>query len=150
VRLRNTLAQHTFEVARECVANSVPVTIENPKASIMWGTAACTSFEAAAATHHILLDYCQYGTLYRKSTRLLIAAADNTFLAALSRRCCGTHEHINLSGWKPRNKPGKVMHPTHKAAAYPKQLTAVWAASVRKYLADSKAFRREEDCFTLG
>ena len=149
VHLHNILVEHTFQVATECIANSVPVTIENPKDSILWGTSSCANFEAASTARSVIMDYFQYGTLYRKSTRLLVAAQAPDFLATLNRRCNGTHEHVNLSGWRPRNKPSKVMHPTHKAAAYPKQLTEVWAAAVHEHLAQARLRTVAEDFFRL-
>ena len=150
VQLHNVLADHTFQVATECIANSIPVTIENPKDSILWGTSASANFETSPTARSIIMDYCQYGTQYRKSIRLLVAAQAPNFLATLNRRCDGTHEHVNLSGWRPRNKPSKVMRPTHKAAAYPKQLTGVWAAAVQKHLVKPRVHAVAEYFFLLA
>ena len=79
--------------------------------------------------HHIValdLDQCQYGTSWRKSTRLICSRIDPCSFSRLTRRCvkdrqgrCSrTHKyHIQLRGTHPSGVPW-----TSIASAYPKSM----------------------------
>ena len=73
--------------------------------------------------HNLDVDQCQYGTRWRKSTRLVPSRIDPLSFSRLAKRCkkdpegrCGrTHKcHIQLRGTHPSGKPW-----TSLASAYP-------------------------------
>ena len=66
---------------------------------------------------------------YRKRTGI----ATWYLLGDLQRTCLGDHEHVILSGWRPRaGQPQKTMVRTNNvSSAYPVDLCDVWAKLVK-------------------
>jgi hypothetical protein len=134
--LANVIVANTMLIARRFVEEGAAVSIENPKASTLWSTPYFQTLEGAFQdVSSVDVDYCMFGEPYKKSTRLVVfhAHGDANFLAPLSIRCDGLHEHVGLSGWRSLDKP-KVMRPTKGTAAYPGKLCVMWAMLVKKYL----------------
>lgn len=136
--LANVIVDNAMQIARRFVEEGAAVSIENPKASTLWSTPYFRTLEGAFDdVSSVDIDYCMFGEPYKKSTRLVVFHAqtngDANFLAPLSIRCDGQHEHIGLSGWRSLDKP-KVMRPTKGTAAYPSRLCIAWAKLVKSYL----------------
>ena len=68
-----------------------------------------------------------------KRTRIATCYLQNIFLGDLQRTCLGDHEHVILSGCRPRaGQPQKTMVRTKNgSSAYPVDLCDVWANLVK-------------------
>lgn len=83
--------------------------------------------ESCKDGHSVRLDYCQYGTKYRKRTRLM---TNNPFSGSMCKMNCGNvrgGRHIEAAQrgpYKYSNKtgPGKFMHTLDELHAYPVDL----------------------------
>ena len=104
----------------------VPWVIEHPRSSRAWYL---PFFRQLVKRKHIIvcdMDQCQYGTRWRKSTRLICSRIDACSAPRLQSKChkdskgnCSkTHKpHIQLRGTHPSGVPW-----TSVAASYPKQM----------------------------
>ena len=141
--LANLVTANAFRLVTAFCKVGVPVSIENPHGSLLWQCSAFKAWQAEFNPQTVVIDYCCFGEPYRKRTRLITwhrnhQADGKSFLHELARKCpgvkVGKHEHQNLSGWRPRNRPGVVMTPTKGTGSYPVKLCKVWAAAVRGHV----------------
>jgi hypothetical protein len=132
VRDGNATLRQTCEVIRVCLAHGVPVMLENPISSMMWLAPPLAKLLQHQTCQCITLDQCQFGSRWRKRTRL--ATWGCGALPRLARLCQGrggicsrTHKpHIVLSG---TSSSGVLW--TSLAQAYPTRLcTAVASAFI--------------------
>lgn len=54
-----------------CIAQSIPVALENPASSRLWHAAPVASLVQLSDAQSVLMDMCQHGTSYRKRTRVV-------------------------------------------------------------------------------
>ena len=100
----NKLLAASLTIIRVALKHGVPVTFENPQGSRMWWTP--QSQRLLARSDKVLLDFCCFGTRWRKPTRL---ATWNIDLSGLRHRCapinncCSTsgQPHVILQGGAP-------------------------------------------------
>ena len=125
----NRIACHSWELARWAHRNlDAMVSIENPANSYLWQflEREFGSAESPGDWSDTVLSMCQFGTSYRKETRLRSLGID---LTSLGRRC------VLRDGWF---SCGRALHPGHdrlefggsstaSAARYPEALCTEWA-----------------------
>ena len=111
-----------------CIAQGIGVTLENPHSSLMWFTKAALAVKELPTTDDVVLDYCRFGTAYRKRTRLLVNGVD---LTSLRRLCKCKKPHITLSGWGEKSRSMS----TKDTAAYPELLCREWSELIAAELA---------------
>ncbi len=127
VRTANVLVRFCVQVAHACIRAGVGFVIENPRSSILWWTDAMQHLENRRGVERFHLDFCRYGTAWRKATSLL---TNLPFVADLALRCrgrrglCGVTQapHHRLSG---RDESGAWW--TKRAEPYPKGLVRSFA-----------------------
>ena len=107
--------------------------LENPENSRLWDFSMVSSLFHHKSVSMVRWDMCMYGTPYKKATGLLTNLEG---LNQLSRRCNRQHRHLQLRGSeKVRQADGWVQQPrTKNTAAYPPDLTTLWAEVVRERL----------------
>jgi hypothetical protein len=128
VKLGNKLLRWLCRIIKACILHNVPIVVENPGTSRLWICPPMARL-VAQATSDIVFDACQFGTDWRKPTRLVCWGGD---LTGLDRRChasghpalCSrTHkEHIKLVGTHP---DGSFW--TAKASPYPLEFCKAFA-----------------------
>lgn len=135
---QNLLARVSLEIIRACLAVRIPVALENPRGSRFWMVPEYISLVAQHGDRccSFVTDYCQWGTQWRKATRLTCwgwpAAVE-----ALGKRChpcrqrgrgpslCSRSQmpHQCISGLNPETKQWR----THTAEPYPLPLVEALA-----------------------
>ena len=93
--------------------------VENPDGSFLWLQPEWKGLPSQAADSYFKVDFCTYGTPWRKRTRFLTSGR----LSHVRRLCRGNHEHVLLRG---RSKAHKAAW-TKVAEPYPRRLCAVLA-----------------------
>ena len=89
----NALLRATFRLAKECMAVSVPWTIENPATSRAWLTKEMKMLKQLGASPQET-HYCQYGKSWRKATIFL-----SWNLPRFNLKCCsGSHGKCSATG----------------------------------------------------
>ena len=109
---------------------NVPVLVENPRNSLAWSEPAMLSLRQLPECHETILDQCQYGTKWKKGTRIVSWGASAP-PSQLKYRCCPrgkvcsrTHKpHVQLQG----KVPGTNLNWSALAAEYPKNLSRALA-----------------------
>ena len=124
VDIGNACARATLKFTRACNRHSIPWAVENPHSSKLW---LLPEFERLACDPHTqvkVVDFCAYGTPWRKRTRLMFGNVDACDLARLDRcRCIGRYcsfqsgRHFQLTGAGPNHKPWTLI-----AQPYPARL----------------------------
>eukprot|EP00438_Fugacium_kawagutii_P013245 Skav234485 [mRNA] locus=scaffold3731:53840:54595:+ [translate_table: standard] len=124
----NRLFNFTLQVLHLCQEHHIPYILENPLTSYAWSMPPLVKF---SGTHHVRfcdLDFCCYGEIWKKPTRLMYQFID---ISSLGLRCQGTflrcsntkRPHVPLTG---RDKHGVFM--TLRAQPYPLPMTFAFAA----------------------
>jgi len=104
----------------------VTTSIEQPPLSVLVKTKWFRQWAAATGADRTMLDFCRYGTPYRKHTQLWCAP---NILADLRRKCqCGKNHEVTLSTWNAGNAQRKHGTP------YPLELCAAWAGVVDQHM----------------
>ena len=124
LKYANKITKNTFHAMRELSRKGYPVTLEQPSGSLMLKVKLFKTWACESGALPTVLDYCQFGMLYRKRTCLW--SSPGAFLTGLARKCPGNHKHkATLSGWSV-NKESRC--PTSRGcSAYPPQLCDEWA-----------------------
>ena len=81
----NQITKAAFCIATEAHACGVPVTIENPKSSLMWHCSAFKKWQRFTQPTRVDFDMCMYGTPHKKPTTLVVVG--DVDLASLGQRC---------------------------------------------------------------
>ena len=118
IALGNRLALWTASIIRLAIRYRVPITIENPMTSRLWIFPPIAK-EVSRATSVIVFDACQYGTPWKKSTKL---ASWNIDLSPLEKRCHQTANCCSATGVphvKLEGVDDKGEFWTAKASPYP-------------------------------
>ena len=103
----------------------IPWILENPSSSKAWFIPELVSLQNAAHTHLVETDFCQFGTRWRKRTKLLAGNMTSDDIARCSQLCCGApgvcdrtgKGHFQLTGSARNGVPW-----TRIAQPYPKKL----------------------------
>ena len=139
-RFGNSQLEFVLRAVRACLERRPPVHfwIENPDSSWIWRQGGKLSWEPVLATDvgDLRVDYCRFGTEWRKRTRF----RTNLHVKGQKAFCRCLRPHVQLRG---RCKQKKVNY-TRLAEPYPRALCSVLAAAM---LIDSKqiAARRPLD-----
>lgn len=100
--------------------------LENPKGSVMWMLPELQALEKRSRTYHTICHYCQYGTQWKKPTRLFFvggrkALAPSKLCKQVSGRCSRTKKpHLKLGKGRCHPSSGAVL--TKLATEYPRRL----------------------------
>jgi len=100
----NTILREAVKFVKFCIDKNIPGYIENPKSSRLWKTRAIQRLLKHHCTKLVDLDMCQYGTPWKKPTRLLVFCrhADQVNFQCCAPKkglCSATHKsHVQLSG----------------------------------------------------
>ena len=122
VALGNAGLDFTLEVLRAAAESNVYAVLENPFTSMLWDMPEIKSFTQEYSPIFDVVDFCQYGTPWRKRTALMSVCGQSLDL----RVCAGapgqcsrsSRPHVRLTGRDPRG-----VFWTLRAQPYPPQLT---------------------------
>ena len=120
----NRCFEAAFELIHHLNRHRIPWILENPATSKCWFLKPIQDLLLDPACTLITLDFCQFGTPWRKATSLLCGNLDSQDLQRLQRRCRGTagvcsrtqKRHWQLSGTH------KGVNMTKLAQPYPTDL----------------------------
>lgn len=130
----NNLLLFTLRLLRLCERCHVPYALENPMSSMAWDIDKMQYFISSFSPQIVLLDYCQFGEIWKKPTKLLTHGWDSS---PLHVRCQGVHgrcsktsrPHVPLRG---RDYSGLFMtlraqpYPWAMAQAVADQMKSLW------------------------
>ena len=124
----NKLANLSAEILNICYRNGIPCSLENPATSRIWKLTCFSRLLKRKHMRSINLDFCAYGTPWRKRTKLMFAWVDLRVLAHICTSkhgiCDFTHKkHQVLEG----KKPGTSICWTAIAEPYPRSLCTAWS-----------------------
>ena len=119
----------TAHIIKTCNKFEVPCILENPSGSMLFQAHPIRKLLGLSSSQSTTIDQCQYGTRWRKRTRL--AAWNCTDMSSLCKLCTGhkgicslTHKpHILLQGKSPQ---GPLW--TSIAQEYPRKLCSALAS----------------------
>ena len=126
VEIGNACARATLRFLRACDRASIPWAVENPHSSKLWRLPEFEQFASASHTQVKIIDFCAYGTPWRKRTRIMFGNVDSCDLTRFDKcRCAGQHgccsfqagKHFQLTGVGPHHRPW-----TFIAQPYPPRL----------------------------
>lgn len=103
------------------IGSSTLFWVENPDSSFLWLQRIWIRLGASDPRRFLKVDFCSYGTPWRKRTRFLT----NGRLKGCRNLCSGQHQHIVLRGRSKRHR----MAWTKVAEPYPRRLCRVLAAA---------------------
>ena len=135
LKLGNATMKVTARVLTWCLKSRTCAVLENPVNSLLWH-APPISHIVFREGRLISLDYCCYGTRWRKRTRFWTyecGDVDRLCLRCTGRRvlCSVTNKpHIQITGYCPVSKQrmSKVAEP------YPKRLSSAWSSVIHEAL----------------
>ena len=130
----NMFASFVAEIAQLCIDLHVPFWIENPWASFLWYLPEFKRLRESQIVGFWLLDFCRFGTEWRKRTRVLT----NTGLKGQKTLCLGCKKHLLLRGRCKRRR--QLL--TRLAEPYPKALCSTLAMALSGASGDRPEFRR--------
>ena len=119
VQEANNALKHIRRITALCMRRRVPFVIENPLTSRLWLTREIGAMRKEGCVD-CDLDFCQFGTPWRKRTRLIsscsaLSSLSNTCQLKSGRRCKSGKRHIQLVG-----RDSNHVFWTARAQAYPK------------------------------
>ena len=123
----NKTMSSAFRLAKAVHRCGVPWILENPFTSICWQTEEAKALANMANVSWVVVDFCHFGTDWRKRTGLLIGNCDSVDIESLRKcRCQGVgvcsytgKKHIQLTGSDPTGIPW-----TKRAEPYPTRLAS--------------------------
>jgi hypothetical protein len=124
----NQLMLATARIARACIKYDIPWVLENPLSSLIWLAPPISRLLSHANVQQTIVHQCQYGTPWKKPTRLYLGGLSAELLSCTCRQkgktCSATGKpHYVLSG---TTKSG---FRTQAAKEYPSLLCAAIANS---------------------
>ena len=137
----------TAEVIETCNRYNIAWSLENPRQPRLFEVPFLAELLQSPAVYCIDLDFCMYGELYKKPTRIYTSESS---LVCLGRRCNhkrhatvlrGSERVFQNGGWISQPK-------TQRAGAYPTELVKRWAQAMSPCLAPSNRENRmlEQQC----
>eukprot|EP00438_Fugacium_kawagutii_P014515 Skav224400 [mRNA] locus=scaffold2452:244095:248198:- [translate_table: standard] len=118
----NSHAAWLGSVIRWCILHRLPYWCENPDGSFLWLHPAFASLPYNAASRYMRVDFCHFGTPWRKRARFLCSGR----LVGVRKLCKRDHKHKILQG---RARGAKACW-TKIAEPYPKALCSYLAWAV--------------------
>jgi len=102
VSLGNKLVLQSIKYIKLCVKHQVPCFLENPLTSRLWLVPQLQELINQSSTL-LTFDHCQYGSPYRKPTKVVCWNIDTSELSVRCSPCSGLcsyskQKHIQLSG----------------------------------------------------
>ena len=130
IDLGNVTMRGTTSIALCCCAQVVPWTVENPRLSMLWLAPPMLHLARRRIVNETVLDFCMYGTSWKKPTKLLGAFVSFELVSKrchASGKCCERSgaSHIALTG---ANENGIFM--TKVAEAYPRRFAMALARTL--------------------
>ena len=130
VRAGNATARASACIIAACIKSCVPCFLENPQSSKLFLAPCIRELRLHPACQEFISHYCQYGTAWRKATKVCTWFSTSD---APQRRCAGPkptcsrtqRRHIALSGSSPQGVPW-----TKIAEPYPLQWAKAWASVI--------------------
>ena len=115
---------------RLCLKYDVPFILENPQTSFLWDLPELQALVNRSDCYVRVLDFCQFGTKWKKPTRFLFGGIPWSDSEPLQRRCearggrCSRtgQKHLILEGPGPDGRPW-----TRTAQPYPLELCRMLA-----------------------
>ena len=114
VEVGNRCFQSAFKIIRWLDQHAIPWILENPHSSKCWFLPPMQKLMSSPHTQVIVVDFCQYGTKWRKRTRLLAGNVEYDDIQRLiQHRCVGTkgictrtgRRHFQLTGSNKKGIP---------------------------------------------
>ena len=141
VELGNATAKVTAQMISACLASCVPCFLENPQTSKLFLAPCIRVLRQHPQCQEFISDYCQYGTPWRKSTKVCTWFSSS---CAPQQRCQGRNgfcsrtqvHHIALSGKSPQHVSW-----TRIAEPYPCRWAKAWATVVSESATNCIALR---------
>ena len=131
----NNLFGFTMHILELCNRYHIPFVLENPLTSMAWEMQPLQRFKSQSGAMFCDLDFCQFGEIWKKPTRLMYKGIDISSLGlkctGTIHRCSRTHrQHLPLKG---RDASGQFW--TLRAQPYPlamcKEFASVAARALR-------------------
>jgi len=110
LREGNNLFHFTMKVLHLCEYLQLPYTLENPLTSMAWDMPPLQQFCLQYSPLFCDLDFCCYGEIWRKPTRLLYKHID---LSPLAKRCQGSNNKCSIT-----NRPHRALKGTDSAGVF--------------------------------
>ena len=143
VETANRLIKMTLRLCRHCLRIGVPFYLENPLASRLWDFRGIKALAASPFVTASRYDFCQFGTPWRKATKLL--CFDNPHIERGARQCKFDRAHIcSATGKKHVVLSGVSAHFRHltsRAVSYPRKFCNAIAKAIREEAVDRYMFR---------
>ena len=79
------MVQLAIQIAKNCILMQVPVAIENPYQSTIWGTIGFKNFTNIPGVVSTRVDFCQFGEKYHKKTKLVSFDFDVTSISKVCK-----------------------------------------------------------------
>ena len=125
LNIGNATMAAAFRLAKVAHRSGTPWILENPFTSICWQTEEARSLKRSEGVFFVVVDFCAFGTNWRKRTGLLMGNVDVADVESLARCKCGGigrcqytgRAHIQLTGSDPTGIPW-----TKRAEPYPTRL----------------------------
>ena len=118
VREANDMVNRSYKIAINCILNRVPFAIENPFHSMIWDEGNLKSLIKLPGVKASRYDFCQFGEIYHKKTKLIYYGWD---LDAKARVCRGHHGTCSRTGEKHVLLTGAVECPGDQLHLLPQQ-----------------------------
>ena len=136
----NVLADRAFDLLSVAYRRGLPGIEENPNSSILWHQRNRRAFQEWPHVHDVTVDYCQFGTPFRKRTRL--RHWHFSLMPVLSHaQCTGTRGPCSRT-----NRPHQLLRGSHEGTfntklgeVYPDELCSVLACAMHKAIERSRA-----------
>ena len=143
VETANRLIRMILRLCRHCLRIGVPFYLENPLNSRLWDFRSIKALAASPFVTASRYDFCQFGTPWRKATKLL--CFDNPHIERGAKQCKFDRAHIcSATGKKHVVLSGVSAHYRHltsRAASYPREFCHVIAKAIREEAVDRYLFR---------
>ena len=97
VQEANVLVDRSIKVAINCILMQIPFILENPYHSMMWDVPEMRRLASLPNVDTLRVDFCQFGELYHKKTKLIHYGID---LKGLARTCKAKHGICDRTGEK--------------------------------------------------
>eukprot|EP00439_Symbiodinium_sp_Y106_P051106 s3342_g6.t2 len=121
--LANELLFRSLELFEAVVQSGGDASLENPLRSLMWQVPQVQQLRVRLHLYNVDLDQCQFGSAFRKPTRILVS---NAQFLALALTCRGDHPRTALKG-RLRLRSGEVVFMTKLAQEYPSEFCKAFA-----------------------
>ena len=136
VKIGNALALYSFKIMQLCYSLGIAACMENPAASRIWNLPQARRFMSKIYVKSVNLDFCMFGTPWRKRTKLVYCWVDLRHLGRLCSRHKGKCDRTGTCHqiWEGK-KTGTSIFWTSIAEPYPRRLVTLWARCCKNNLA---------------